>query len=149
MRPLRGLEGNDTVSGGLGEDTLAGGPGRDSLSGGGHADTFVFTLGTSGITVTRADTITDWNSNDVIDLALRGTSTNYAERATSAGTIQAAAAFAENTFTDPKIAYVFLYNKARDVGYLLSDLNNDDRFENGVVLRSAGLAGDFGFLDIV
>lgn len=147
---LYGGAGADNLSGGSGEDWLSGGAGKDNLWGGSESDVFAFTRNTSGITTATADVIRDWNAaNDWVDMPIIGTARNYRETSTSATSIEAAAALAESTYTDPRIAHVFLYNSSTDTGYLLSDLNNDDRFETGVVLRNAGFASDFDYSYIV
>jgi hypothetical protein len=78
-----------------------------------------------------------------------GTSANYREASTNATSIADAASQAESTFTNARIAHVFLYNAQTDTGYLLSDLNNDDRFESGVVLAGAGSAADMNYRYII
>ena len=55
----------------------------------------------------------------------------------------------EATFTSASIAHVFLYNSQTDTGYLLSDLNNDNRFETGVILTGAGSAADMNYRYII
>lgn len=146
---LSGASGNDTLSGGSGKDKLMGGAGKDLVTGGTETDTFVFTKGTSGIATTTADTIIDWNVADVIDMTIKGTSTNYKEGATTATSIATAAAFAEKTFTSTSTTHVFLYNRKTDTGYVLSDLDNNDKYETGVILRGAGAAANFSHLDIL
>ena len=147
---LYGGSGLDYLNGGSSDDWLDGGSGRDWLVGGTGVDVFVFNRGSSGIRTTSADTIADWNaSRDWIETPIWGTSTNYREASTTATSIAEAAAQAESTFTSARIAHVFLYNRTADQGYLLSDLNNDNRFETGVVLRGAGSAGDMSYLFIV
>jgi hypothetical protein len=74
---------------------------------------------------------------------------NYREARSSATSIEVAAAQAETTFTSAAIAHVFLYNPQTDTGYLLSDLNNDNRFETGVVLAGAGSAADMRYQYII
>ena len=63
---LNGGLGSDTLNGGLGNDVLIGGPGADILIGGPGSDTFVFTEGDIGGAV---DTIIDFSSKDVLDIA--------------------------------------------------------------------------------
>ncbi|HBB31777.1 MAG TPA: hypothetical protein DDZ80_25375 [Cyanobacteria bacterium UBA8803] len=60
---LSGGDGNDTIDGGLGGDRITGGRGNDSLTGGSSIDTFVFGANFG------SDTITDLNSQDLIDLS--------------------------------------------------------------------------------
>ena len=132
---LYGGSGRDSLSGGSSDDLLEGGSGRDRLSGGTGDDAFVFTRGSSGITSASADTITDWSAAaDWIGMRIAGTSANYREASTTSTSIEAAASQAEATFTSGSISHVFLYNSTTDTGYLLSDLDNDNRFETGVVL---------------
>jgi serralysin len=146
---LKGLAGNDSLSGRAGRDALVGGTGRDILSGGSNKDTFVFTLGTSSIKSRSADAISDWAAIDQIDLPVKGTFTNYREAATTVTSISAAASFAEKMFTSPSVSHVFLYNAARKTSYLVSDLNNDDVFETGVILKSVGSSAGFSYTDII
>ncbi len=82
-------------------------------------------------------------------MPITGRARNYQETSTSATSIEAAAALAESTYTNPRIAHVFLYNSGTDTGYLVSDLDNDNQFETGVVLNNAGLASDFGYTHII
>lgn len=145
---LTGGFGADLLKGGRGADTLIGGIGRDSLFGGPGADRFDFNLWTSGITATSADRIADWSSaDDRINLAFAGSRSNYLELGTSATTVAAAAAAAEAA-TATK-SYVFLFNAASDTGFLFADLNNNDRFETGIILAGAGSGLNFGSFDIV
>lgn len=50
------------------------------------------------------------------------------EERSTATTIAAAASYAESQITNTAIAHAFLYNASSDIGFLLSDLNNDDTF---------------------
>lgn len=61
---IEGLGGNDTISAGGGNDTIIGGTGNDTLTGGTGADIFRYNAREFG-----QDTITDFKSNDKIDLA--------------------------------------------------------------------------------
>jgi Ca2+-binding RTX toxin-like protein len=65
---LVGLAGNDTFSGGAGMDAITGGKGTDHLTGGSGADTFIFDLGDTSATRSKADTIFDMTRADHIDL---------------------------------------------------------------------------------
>ena len=82
-------------------------------------------------------------------MRIAGTSANYREASTSSTSIEAAASQAEATFTSGSISHVFLYNSTTDTGYLLSDLDNDNRFETGVVLSGAGSAADMNYRFII
>ncbi len=68
--------------------------------------------------------------------------------AATAKTIEAATAFAEKTFTDAATSHVFLYNAKAKTGFLVSNLDNGDIFETGVILNGAGVATGFDFKDI-
>jgi Ca2+-binding RTX toxin-like protein len=147
---LYGGSGLDYLSGGSGDDLLSGGLGRDTLIGGTGEDLFVFTKGTSGLSTSTVDTITDWNrSDDWIDMTVRGTAGNYREAKTSATSIGSALIRAEDLFPSASIKHVFLYNSKTDTGYLVSDLNSDGQFDTGVVLRNAGLASDMSYTYII
>jgi Ca2+-binding RTX toxin-like protein len=61
---IQGGSGGDTITGGSGSDTITGGAGVDEMSGGSGVDTFVFGIGSSGLTHTTADIIWDFNIND-------------------------------------------------------------------------------------
>ena len=142
--------GQDVVYGHSGRDVLHGNGGNDALSGGSGADRYVVTRGTSGISSKTADVIADWNpAFDFVDMPIRGTFDNYAEGATTASTIAAAADDAEYWYSDLGVNHVFLYNSVIDRGFLLSDLNNDTVFETGMVLNKRGYASDFSYLDII
>ena len=69
---LSGDAGNDILVGGAGTDRLIGGVGVDSLTGGTGNDTFVFAAGDSGTGVGSRDTITDFQTGDLIDLTAFG-----------------------------------------------------------------------------
>ena len=147
---LYGGSGLDYLSGGSGDDLLSGGLGRDTLIGGSGEDLFVFTKGTSGLSTSTVDTITDWNrSDDWIDMTVRGTAGNYREAKTSATSISSALIRAEDLFPSASIKHVFLYNSKTDTGYLVSDLNSDGQFDTGVVLKNAGLASDMSYTYII
>lgn len=147
---LYGGAGADDLYGGYGGDWLSGGVGSDYLWGGDGYDAFSFTAGASGITTATADVIQDWNgAYDDVDMSIIGTSTNYREAATNVTSIASAAYAAETIYTSTSISHVFLYNSSTDTGYLVSDLNNDDRFETGVVLKNAGFALDFSSAYII
>ncbi|WP_230530775.1 calcium-binding protein [Microvirga roseola] len=147
---LFGGSGLDDLSGGTGDDLLSGGTGRDTLKGGSGEDIFVFTKGTSGITTSKADVISDWNrSDDWIDLSVKGTRSNYREKATTATSITSAADIADYYYGDTGVTHVFLYNSRKDTGYLFSDLNGDGLFETGVTLKNAGYSSDMSYLYII
>lgn len=147
---LYGGSGHDDLYGGSGNDWLIGGTGSDYLAGGSGSDRFFFSRGTSGLSTQTADVIADWNgAYDVVDMTIRGTFTNYRETSTTATSVGAAAAVADWWYSDADVNHVFLYNSDLDRGFLISDLNNDGVFETGVVLKKAGYASDFSYLDIL
>jgi Ca2+-binding RTX toxin-like protein len=146
---ITGGAGDDALDGGGGVDTVVGGVGSDLLTGGASGDTFVFSMGDSGITAGTADTIADWATADRIDMPISGATGNYQELSTTEATIEAAAAYAESQVTNTAIVHAFLYNSTADKGFLLSDLDNDDVFETGVVLAGAGAAADFAFGNLI
>lgn len=64
-----GGSGNDVMDGGLGDDRLIGEAGRDQMTGGGGKDTFAFlATGDSRPATSLRDRITDFGSDDVLDL---------------------------------------------------------------------------------
>lgn len=148
---ISGLGGNDTISGLGGRDTLVGGTGKDVLSGGIDGDRFVFAKGDSGIKSINTDKITDWSTEDSIDTAIAGKSSNYHEHSvtSSVDTIEEAAAYAKAHATSSKIAHVFLYNSSKDIGFVLMDLDQNHTFETGVVLSHSGKASDFSYVDLI
>ncbi|WP_424138253.1 M10 family metallopeptidase C-terminal domain-containing protein [Roseomonas chloroacetimidivorans] len=66
---LSGGSGNDTLEGNSGNDLLAGGIGADVLTGGGGRDLFVFMSFEDSLDGSGRDVITDFASNDTIDLS--------------------------------------------------------------------------------
>jgi pectate lyase len=65
---LEGGDGNDNLQGGNDADVLNGGLGRDTLTGGGGADVFVFGAAADSPSGSP-DVITDWTSDDVLNLS--------------------------------------------------------------------------------
>jgi Ca2+-binding RTX toxin-like protein len=149
---LAGSKGTDTLLGGSGKDVLDGGIGADILTGGAGSDTFVY-LSTyiSAPTTGKADTITDWSVDDRIDTKIAGTENNFYAAAVSGDvdTIEEAAAIATSTAPSTDIAYAYLYNSAKHIGFLIMDIDNNDKFETGIVLAKTGAAGDFGYADLI
>ena len=66
---LEGRGGADTIDGGAGNDRIIGGAGADRLTGGTGSDTFVYTSLSDLSKVYGAEFITDWSSQDRIDLS--------------------------------------------------------------------------------
>jgi serralysin len=76
---LIGSNFGDTLSGNAGANIIVGGYGRDMMTGGGGNDRFRLGLsGESGSTAATADTITDFNVGDLIDLSLIDANANTA-----------------------------------------------------------------------
>lgn len=65
---LEGRGGNDIIDGGAGNDRIIGGGGADRLTGGAGSDTFVYMSLSDLSKVYGAEFITDWSSQDRIDL---------------------------------------------------------------------------------
>lgn len=147
--------GTDQLNGGQGRDVLDGGQGQDFLKGGPEfavRDDFVITIGKSDSTNALVDTILDWSNVDRIVSDIAGSSANYGEHSATSGStvvtdIQTARMDAEQSHTDK--THMFYWDTATDTGYLVSDLNNDNVFETGVVLNGAGAALDFNFANII
>jgi len=66
---LKGKPGADNLKGGDGRDRLLGGSGRDILTGGKDSDRFVLSSSIRNTTLATADVITDFNSEDWLELA--------------------------------------------------------------------------------
>lgn len=147
---LQGGSGTDRLNGGEGRDVLDGGLGQDFLKGGPEfatRDDFVFAIGKSNSDSDEVDTILGWANVDRIVSDVAGTAANYIEHSTVFTTIEEVKDHAESTHTDDQ--HVFLWNSAIDTGYLVSDLNNDNIFETGVILNGAGSGADFDWSNII
>jgi hypothetical protein len=81
----------DTLDGGLGDDYIESFQGADILTGGAGADTFHFTSWASSNVSTGVDTITDFESADVIDL----TNLQHYSQADMAGAVSRAVNFGD------------------------------------------------------
>lgn len=68
---LKGKAGADNLKGGEGRDSLLGGSGRDILTGGEGSDRFVLVSSTASTTLAAADVITDFGSDDWLELGGR------------------------------------------------------------------------------
>ena len=147
---LYGRADTDWLYGDSGSDHLYGGAGQDYLYGGTGTDYFHFARGDSNAIANQSDWIRDWNpAEDYIDSSIRGTSSNYAERATSATSLTAARSVVQNDDNLNYKDHVFLYNANTDRGYLLSDLDGNYTFETGVIIEGAGSASDLHSSDII
>lgn len=149
---LAGDKGKDTLLGGSGKDVLTGGMDADILTGGAGSDTFVYLFtDSSTLTTSKADTISDWSVDDKIDTKIAGTANNFYAAAVSGDvdTIEEAAAIAKSTAPSTDIAYAYLYNSDKHIGFLIMDIDNNDVFETGIVLAKTGAAGDFSYADLI
>lgn len=152
---LLGGTGTDQMNGGQGRDLLDGGLGQDFLTGGPEfavRDDFVFAIGKSNSTNDQVDTVLDWTKVDRIVSDIAGTAANYGEHSSTSGgvtitDIETARADAEQNHTNK--THMFFWDSSTDTGYLVSDLNNDNLFETGVVLNGAGAGSDFDFTNII
>jgi len=148
---LMGGAGRDFHYGGRGAGHLEGGLGPDVLFGGngvtiGH-DEFVYrSVAESPARAGKADLIRDWNCREdevIFSLPLSG-GLVYGEARTRAGGIESARAQAEHSWLRDE-AVAFLYNPAKDIGFLLYDNNHNSSFEMGIILMGAGSGRDFSY----
>lgn len=152
---LQGGSQTDQLNGGQGRDLLDGGLGQDFLRGGPEfavRDDFVFAIGKSNSTNDQADTILDWTSVDRVVTDVAGTAANYGEHSAAGGAVDVtdiASARADAEAAHTNKIHMFFFDAATDTGYLVSDLNNDNIFETGVVLNGAGSAADFSFANLI
>jgi Ca2+-binding RTX toxin-like protein len=149
---LGGGADNDKLIGGASRDILAGGTGRDYLTGGSGDDVFLFAIGDSDASSAGSDVIWDFETGiDRIGILpdFPTTADRYAEFETSAGTVEQALAAASTHAAgagDPSFA--FLFNTARDIGFLVMDLDLDGAYETAIGLRGCGSADDFDAGDV-
>jgi Ca2+-binding RTX toxin-like protein len=73
---VAGVAGNDVLTTGTGNDTLNGGDGADAMTGGTGNNVFVYSSATNS-SGANVDTIADFNSGDVLQLALTMTGTTF------------------------------------------------------------------------
>lgn len=147
---LYGGDDRDFLFGGSGSDHLdsGGGPGQDFLTGGSGRDFFIIQRGYSFALSGQGDTINDWVfSEDHIDSNVAGSIGNYTESSGGATTILEARLQVQASGFDG--VHGFIYNSNNNTGYLISDANNDGRFETGVTLKGAGSAGSMDWSDII
>ena len=126
--------------------TFKAGRSRETFNGTGDADTFVFARGTSGTKSSTADTITKWSPADSVDMPVAGSISNYEEGRISFTNVEDVV---ECINDKGKATFVFAYNPKVDTGWLLTDLNNDDKYESCIVLKGSGSYNDFSYLDII
>lgn len=147
---LFGDSGHDNLYGGAGRDYLQGGTGSDGLYGGADGDYFNFRAYDSMNATGYRDVIQDWDVRyDYITTNVAGTASNYGEYQTnSVNTDQISAEIFNSSWRTTK-DHVFAYNPKTDTGYLFSDLNGDNYFDNAVILTGAGSASDMNHSDII
>jgi Ca2+-binding RTX toxin-like protein len=144
---LRAYAGADTLSGGAGADTLDGGAGNDVINGGaghdliltgGGLDTVVVGLGQSGATVATADSITDWNSGDLLLFAnVPASASEYAEN--SAADFTVATNYASGLIVSGA-ANVVAVQVGGDVVVFADSAANNGSFDDVVILTGKTLA---------
>jgi Ca2+-binding RTX toxin-like protein len=155
---LYGNGGHDEIYGGRGDDWIRGGTGWDTLTGGSGRDTFEFFKGDSGASWSKADVITDFNTNDDTILfqtsSPKGSNSNYAEflwtgpdlgndKANYNEMMQLAQ---EEINDNHKIQFVFGTNGTD--GYLFADLDHNGSIDTGIELKGLNSTGDFSHLNI-
>ena len=147
---LFGDAGHDTLVGGQGRDYLQGGFGADSLTGGSEGDYFNFRAYDSLNAAGYRDVIQDWDVRyDYITTNVAGTAANYGEYQTNSVNMDQIGAEIFNSSWRTTKDHVFAYNPSSDTGYLFSDLNADNYFDNAVIIRGAGSASDMNYSDII
>ncbi len=149
---LWGEAGRDYLSGDAGNDGLSGGAGADVLTGGANNDVFAYAAASDSFAQAGwADIITDFNaSEDRIDIP-QGPYVggfNYAERATTATSIDEAA-FAVNNMSLNTPDIVFMYNPVSDIGFLMVDVDQNNHYEFGITLLGAGSPSDFSIFNLM
>jgi hypothetical protein len=123
-------EGNDTFKGSSAAEIVYGGAGIDSLTGGGGADTFVFELGDSAKTKTKADAIFDFNgkTGDTLDLSAIDANINKASD-------QAFKFIGDDAFHD-KAGELRVLTERSDT-YIYGDTNGDGKADFAIHLDDA------------
>jgi Ca2+-binding RTX toxin-like protein len=148
--------GSNSLNGGDGEDYLFSGMVSDRLTGGNDCDTFVFEAAevriheyavesTSTSPASDPDNITDFEArDDLIDMNIAGTATNYIETALgyNAGYL-AAKSWAETAMPGGNGLLRFGFVTDGVNGYLFGDLDGDQYIETGVVLEGLTSLNDF------
>ncbi len=77
---ILGGGGNDTINGGNGDDLIFGEAGQDILTGGAGKDVFVFNPANTDSTLTKFDTITDFNPlEDILSMGIDITDIGFVE----------------------------------------------------------------------
>jgi Ca2+-binding RTX toxin-like protein len=135
---LSGGAGADTLDGGAGEDVINGGAGRDVITTGGGGDTVVVGLGHSGVTEATADSITDWNSSDLLLFAnVPASASEYVEN--TAPDFAIAATYASGLIVSGA-ANVVAVAYSGGVAVFADSANNNGAAEDVVILTGKTLA---------
>ncbi|MDB5426679.1 MAG: hemolysin-type calcium-binding region protein, partial [Phenylobacterium sp.] len=115
-----------------------GGGGHDVLTGGGGTDTFVFAAGSSPVAGGQSGVavITDWNSNDHLDISVSGavfhtdaTGTSFADAQTKANAL-----FAANT-----AEHVAIVQVGSDLIVFIDSSGTDHVADDAVILTGRAL----------
>ena len=147
---IMGGAGNDSLIGDQGRDYLQGDFGGDRLWGGADRDYFNFRTYDSINAAGYNDTIMDWDVRyDYITTNVRGTGSNYGEYHTSSNDPLTIAGHIFNSSWQTTKDHVFAYNSDTDTGFLFSDTNHDNYFDNAVIIRGAGSASNMNWSDII
>jgi len=135
---LSGGTGADTLDGGAGDDVINGGAGHDVITTGGGVDTVIVGLGHSGTTAATADSITDWNSGDLLLFAnVPASASEYVEN--SAADFTVATNYASGLIVSGA-ANVIAVQVGGDVIVFADSANNNGSIDDVVILTGKTLA---------
>jgi Ca2+-binding RTX toxin-like protein len=134
---IAGGAGNDILDGGLGNDTLDGGGGHDVITTGGGADVIVVGLGQSAVAAGVADSITDWNSSDILHFASGPAGAGDYVETTAADF--ASATTAANQLIASGTTNIVVVGVGADLVVFADSANNDGVADDAVVITGRGL----------
>jgi Ca2+-binding RTX toxin-like protein len=135
---LSGGAGADTLDGGAGDDVINGGAGHDLINAGAGVDTVIVGLGQSGVTAATADSITDWNSGDLLLFAnVPASASEYVEN--SAADFTTATNYASGLIVSGS-ANVVAVQVGGDVVVFADSGNNNGSIDDVVILTGKTLA---------
>ena len=132
-----------TLSAGSGDDTVVFGLGADTITGNDGNDIFVVGNGATGITLSTADVITDFQTGaDKLKLGVLGDGTagtgNYVEGASSVSNYGAALAAANLALTalngTSAATELYAFQHDSNAGYLFIDTDSDGSAEDMIIL---------------
>lgn len=154
---VHGDAGNDLVSGGTGVDSVYGDSGDDwvgggfdedgdYLSGGDGSDQFWFQPG--ALSLTYADTVTDYNRfEDYIDAAISGSDGGYREGRVSYNAGWDAARSKAVSMIDAEHMYAFVTDGVD--GYLFADTDGNGLVDSGMEIKGLTSTSHFTYTDII